>query len=365
MAIGMFIHRLHPKTVAPRFVKSIPSTVSGIPGWIRLVFYTPSNYGNGGGKGRTYPVIVNFHGGGFTIGSATDDARWATAVVQLADTVVCSVDYRLAPEHPHPTAVEDGTDAVLYLYEHADELRIDRERIGISGFSAGGNLAITVPMRLQDIRQRRNTNEGYWNPSVSLDDTGSISKKQRHRDEETPIVKIVVAWYPKTDFSRVPLPTQWPDKELPWFFVKLFDAAYLHSFDAARPINLYSPYLSPAVASDEQLRSALPRNVLLYTTEYDSLYAEGERLRERLKGLNGAIDVQGKMISNKKHGWDRSPNVFQEDLVAQEVYAEACAEIRRVFYDDPRGLLASGSTRKPPLKSKDVVDENINLIDLA
>ncbi|KAG9000190.1 hypothetical protein FRB94_005634 [Tulasnella sp. JGI-2019a] len=376
MAIGMFIHRLHPKTVAPRFIKYIPSTLSGIPGHIKLVFYTPNNYGTPDSKGKQYPVLLNFHGGGFypclllsvyrltfgrlggfTIGSATDDARWATAVVKLTGSIVCSVDYRLAPEHPHPTAVDDGADAALYLYEHADDLGIDREKIGTSGFSAGGNLAITVPIRLQDTLMQRHNGPGSVT-SLVYGDGGSISKK-RAQEEEPPIIKIVVAWYPKTDFSQPPLPTQWPDKELPQFFVKLFDASYLQ-----QPIDLSSPYLSPAVASDDVLRTSLPRDVLLYTTEWDSLYAEGERLRERLRALGGVIDVQGKMITSKRHGWDRSPNVFKEDLVAQEVYAEACIAVRRVFYGE-EGSQSEGSTDAKPSALKNNQAKVADLIDFA
>jgi acetyl esterase/lipase len=92
---------------------------------------------------------VNFHGGGFTIGQASDDARWADAVVRNCNAVVVCVEYRLAPKYPHPTAVEDGVDAILYLIANAEQLGIDPDRIAVSGFSAGGNMAFTVPMKLQ------------------------------------------------------------------------------------------------------------------------------------------------------------------------------------------------------------------------
>jgi putative ergosteryl-3beta-O-L-aspartate hydrolase len=94
--------------------------------------------------------VINFHGGGFTLGTATDDARWCGTVVDECDAVVVSVEYRKAPEMPFPTAVEDGVDAVLWIHEHADELGIDREKIALSGFSSGGNMAFTVPLRLYD-----------------------------------------------------------------------------------------------------------------------------------------------------------------------------------------------------------------------
>merc|ERR1712093_669425 len=86
MDLGMFLHRLHsPRPLSPSFRRSIPVTVSPRKGTINLLFYTPGDYpqrhsDNGASK---YPVLVNFHGGGYTIGKASDDARWATAVVEL------------------------------------------------------------------------------------------------------------------------------------------------------------------------------------------------------------------------------------------------------------------------------------------
>ena len=57
------------------------------------------------------PAVINFHGGGFVLGQGTDDARWAGAVMAAIDAVVFSVNYRLAPDYPFPTPVEDCADA--------------------------------------------------------------------------------------------------------------------------------------------------------------------------------------------------------------------------------------------------------------
>ena len=97
------------------------------------------------------PVVVNFHGGGFTLGTATDDCRWAQCVLEDADAVMVSVSYRLAPEYPFPAAVDDGVESLVYLSTHAAELGLDMTRVALSGFSAGGNLAVTVPLRLRSL----------------------------------------------------------------------------------------------------------------------------------------------------------------------------------------------------------------------
>lgn len=98
--------------------------------------------------GPAIPAVVNFHGGGFTLGAGIDDARFARFVLERCNAVFISVNYRLAPEYPFPTAVEDGADALLYVIQNTDKLRVDPRRIATSGFLAGGNLVITSPLRL-------------------------------------------------------------------------------------------------------------------------------------------------------------------------------------------------------------------------
>jgi len=254
------------------------------------------------------------------MGNATDDARWATAVVQQANTILCSVDYRRAPEHPFPIAVEDGADAVMWIWDHAEELGIDGDKIGVSGFSAGGNMAITVPLRLQDALLRR---RGAEPPQVSSDATVVLPHEHR-------VVKIVVAFYPPTDYTQSREERRKsmvrPDRGLPQFFTKMFDAAYLYP---PKDVMLDSPYLSPGVASDDLLKF-LPEDFLIYTCEYDELRAEGERFRDRLKALGKG--VKHRTVIGAMHGWDKSPNPITPDKIAAEVYKEACTEVKRVFH---------------------------------
>ena len=88
------------------------------------------------------PALINFHGGGFVLGRATDDVRWISAVAVSLDAVVFSVNYRVAPQYPFPTAVEDCADSLIYIHDHAAQLGIARNWITVSGFSNGGNLAL-------------------------------------------------------------------------------------------------------------------------------------------------------------------------------------------------------------------------------
>ena len=91
------------------------------------------------------PAIFTIHGGGYVIGSYDMDDP-CTTVGPALGTVGVSVDYRLAPETPYPGPLEDCYAALRWTYEHADELGIDRTRIGIYGISAGGGLAAALAL---------------------------------------------------------------------------------------------------------------------------------------------------------------------------------------------------------------------------
>ena len=93
------------------------------------------------------PILVYFHGGGFTIGSLdSHDVVCRTLCVE-AETIVISVDYRLAPEHKYPAAVEDAWAAAAWAVENAELLGGDPAQVGVGGDSAGGTLAAVVCLK--------------------------------------------------------------------------------------------------------------------------------------------------------------------------------------------------------------------------
>lgn len=305
MGLGMFFHRLAPpRPPKYNFMRSIPSTVSSKRGNIDLYFYVPMGYGTQKslwkdrptsdddesvhkGKKKTgssgslgsdlrsgsdskrwgsYPVVLNFHGGGFTLGSPMDDARWCSTVVDECNAVVVAVDYRLAPEMPFPTAVEDGVDAVMWVHQHAEELGIDPNKIALSGFSSGANMACTVPLRLWDEMMGfpredetvRNQASNSQNPFDTPDASTSKLPQEASRIEQldashpapplnrSPLTKYnvkvredalkhvsdislraIVPWYPSLDYTRTReqrrATCSRKDQELPALFTDLFD----------------------------------------------------------------------------------------------------------------------------------------------
>jgi acetyl esterase len=90
------------------------------------------------------PGLVYFHGGGLVAGSLDTHDGICRALTQASGCRLLAVDYRLAPEHPFPGAVEDGLAATAWVAAHAAELGLDPERLGISGDSAGATLAAVV-----------------------------------------------------------------------------------------------------------------------------------------------------------------------------------------------------------------------------
>lgn len=96
------------------------------------------------------PVLVYFHGGGFTIGSIATHDRLCRQLSHLGHCAVLSVDYRLAPEHKFPTAVEDAWDVLLWLTQHGGNHVLDVTRIAVGGDSAGGTLAAVCAIAARD-----------------------------------------------------------------------------------------------------------------------------------------------------------------------------------------------------------------------
>lgn len=94
--------------------------------------------------GGPHPLLVFFHGGGFSLGDIETHDGPCRLLCARAGVHVLSVAYRLAPEHPFPAAIEDGEAAFLWALEHATELGADPSHVGVGGDSAGGNISAVV-----------------------------------------------------------------------------------------------------------------------------------------------------------------------------------------------------------------------------
>lgn len=96
------------------------------------------------------PCLVFIHGGGFVAGDTSTVENQCKLLAQLADAVVLSVDYPLAPEHPYPAGFEACYNTIIWAHENASKLGIDKQKIGVAGDSAGGNLSLVCALRDRD-----------------------------------------------------------------------------------------------------------------------------------------------------------------------------------------------------------------------
>src|SRR5262245_22884541 len=125
-------------SVPPEEVAAVDQfELPGPGGPVGVRAYTPI----GAHIGQQLPGMVYFHGGGLVAGSLDTHDPICRSLSNASRCRLLSVDYRLAPEHRFPAAVEDGCAAIDWITRHAEDLYIDRERLGVSGDSAGATLA--------------------------------------------------------------------------------------------------------------------------------------------------------------------------------------------------------------------------------
>jgi acetyl esterase len=151
--------RLEAEIVSPRqpipMARVEPVEIPGPAGAIGARLYTPP-----GPVRKSRPLLVYYHGGGWVIGDLDTHDNPCRFLAANSGAAVLSVDYRLAPEHPFPAAIEDAWAAYAWAAGNAGELGCDPTRIAVGGDSAGGNLAGAVCLQAR--------NEGAPRPALQL-----------------------------------------------------------------------------------------------------------------------------------------------------------------------------------------------------
>jgi acetyl esterase len=203
------------------------------------------------------PLLVYYHGGGWTIGDLDTHDALCRLACRDGDVHVLSIDYRLAPEHPAPAAVDDAYAAFRWAHQHAGDLGAIPGKVAVGGDSAGGNLAAVV--------------------------------SQLARDDEDPHgPKPVLQWliYPRTDFTaQTRSHTLFADGfVLTKHDIEWFEAQYL----GGSGVEPTDPRVSPLLA--ESL-SGLPP-ALIAVAGFDPLRDEGERYAAALLAAGTAVDLR-------------------------------------------------------------------------
>ena len=254
----------------------IPSSEIDIP--IRI--YTPA--GN-----PPFPIVVFFHGGGWVVGNLEAADSICRTLANQVGCIVVSVDYRLAPEHKFPAAVEDAYTATEWVAKNAASFQGDPERIAVGGDSAGGNLAAVVALMSRDRNFPSLVYQLLFYPATQYGfDTDS--HRQNGKDYLLTIELLVWFWH-----------------------------HYLSS--AADGQN---PHASPLLADN---LSNLPP-ALIITAEYDPLRDEAEAYGNRLQ--DAGVSVKMTRYDGTIHGFVGMANVLDQ---GQEALAEAAAALKHRF----------------------------------
>ncbi|WP_071812797.1 alpha/beta hydrolase [Lentzea guizhouensis] len=160
-------------------------------------------YARTGAAAEPGPAAVYYHGGGMILGHIDLFDGSLARYVSASGTPVLSVDYRRAPEHPHPTPVEDAYAGLVWLHEHAARLGVDPARIAVFGDSAGGGLAAAVSILARDrqgpaiakqvllmpmLDDRNLTPDPTWRPSccgrgTTTAPAGRVARRRRRRTD--------------------------------------------------------------------------------------------------------------------------------------------------------------------------------------
>jgi acetyl esterase len=258
----------------------IAGEVPGAGGAIPVRIYVPQG-------SRPMPGLVFFHGGGWARGSLNTHDPLCRSLANAGGCIVVSVDYRMAPEHTFPAAIDDAVAATRWVANNAQQLGIDPQRLAVGGDSAGGNLAAAVTLVL--------------------------------RDAGGPPLAHQVLFYPVTDYN--------------------FDTAsyaanaegYMLTRDAMR--FYWRIYLRDAADADDQRASPLRARdfanlppALVITAEFDPLRDEGRAYADKLRGAGTPVvyrDYPGMV-----HGFATMAGVLDQ---GKQAVKDAAAALRDAF----------------------------------
>jgi acetyl esterase len=179
-----FVSNPEPPEIESADALSIPAPHGAIPARI----YTPNTLRRSDGLA---PCLVFFHGGGWVIGNLDSHDVVCRKLAHEAELIVISVDYRLAPEHPFPAAVEDALAATRWIAANARSLGVDANRLFVGGDSAGGNLAAVTALSARDAGPKLAGQVLIYPATDFAMDTPS------HREPETSILLThsVIKWF--------------------------------------------------------------------------------------------------------------------------------------------------------------------------
>ncbi|KZL76411.1 hypothetical protein CT0861_03418, partial [Colletotrichum tofieldiae] len=197
------------------------------------------------------PALFTIHGGGFVLGTPNDNDDWNQTYASLHHSIVIGLNYGKAPANPFPKPIYD-CEALFLAALNDESLPLDRTRVSLLGWSAGGNLALAAS-QLESVRKHLTCIVPLY-PAIDLSTDGEVKAQSRR-------------YKPDLGGFRA------KDRDFLLGMAPTFDWAYKIPGENSR-----NPLLSPCFAP----KDALPKRVFLIACELDMLANEGQRLIHRL-----------------------------------------------------------------------------------
>lgn len=251
--------------------------IPGPAGTLPIRVYTPAGM-------APFPVLLYIHGGGWVIGSRDSHDDLCRSLCNRAGAVVVSVDYRRAPEHKFPAALEESYLALKWCASGAGGLG-DGVRLAVAGDSAGGNLSAALSLY--------------------------------SRDQGGPPLRLQVLIYPATNYA---FDTASYHKYAEGFGLLRDAMIYYWNSYLARPADGHNPYASPLQAAD--LRGLPP--ALIQTAHFDVLRDDGEAYAARL--CRSGVPVRCTRYLAMNHGFVQFGGAYEHGRVAVQEIADALRE---------------------------------------
>jgi acetyl esterase len=233
------------------------------------------------------PTLVYFHGGGYISCGIASHHRLCSRLTRLAECAVVSVDYRLAPEHKFPAAVDDAFNAVRWAAKHGIDYGLDATRLAVGGDSAGGTLATVCAIRARDEGGPALMHQLLVYPGADL--TGETESEKLYRS----------GYFLDADFSEMCLDAYLPNRA---------DRAH--------------PWASPLFTKD--LRGLPPATII--TAECDPLRDEGKAYADALNAAGTAASYAD--YAGVFHGFYSLFGMLPE---ADQAVAQSAATLKSVF----------------------------------
>ncbi|KAL9560970.1 hypothetical protein ACKAV7_014999 [Fusarium commune] len=265
-AIVIFIRLINYIFTRPHFTPSptcirklirIPSR--DLNRFINAWVYYPNNYTDG----QKLPLMINWHGGAYTLPNLGMDHEFCDRIANENNVLVLDADYRKAPEYSLPGAVEDAEDTFRWVESQG---MFDLDKVALSGFSSGGNLALVA------------------------------SSELKHEFKMN--IRAVYAFYPGVDFSIPPEEKRVPEpiRPLPVSFQHLLTDAYVPRVEDRK-----SPKASPMYAE----ATSFPEHVMLVACSGDIFTPEVEAFADKLERAGRDVEV---VRIEGAHGCDKTTN---------------------------------------------------------